>query len=334
VNPRLTPLQKRLCNILQDGLPVCSKPFAEIAKLLDSSEENVLKEIRELKKAGVIRRLGAVINYRTLGKAGTLVTTHVPEEDVQGVAAAVNELSGVSHNYLRKHHYNLWFTLQKNSQAEIDTVLRELSARFGIDFHSLPVEQSFKLDVRFDVANGEGVAVNGGSTSLTTGGIKAQIPKAKDVELNEKQKQILSGLQNELQIVEKPFEFLCDGKLNQQDVFKIINFLLEKGVVSRIGAIVDHYKLGFVANVMFVCAVPEERIIEAGNALANFSMVSHCYQRKTFEGWPYNLFAMMHALSMSDIQRTIDEFTAAEKIDSYELLPTVAELKKHPVRQL
>jgi DNA-binding Lrp family transcriptional regulator len=330
----LTPLQRRLCNILQDGLPVCSKPFAEIAKLLDSSQENVLKEIRKLKKAGVIRRLGAVINYRSLGKVSTLVTSHVPEEDVQEVAAAVNEFSGVSHNYLRKHYYNLWFTLQGNSQAEIDAALRELSAQFGIDFHSLPVEQSFKLDVRFDAANGEGVAVNGGSTSLTTSGTKSQIPKAKKIELDEKQKQILSGLQNELQIVEQPFDFLCDGKLKEQDVLKIINSLMGKGVISRIGAIVDHYKLGFAANVMFVCSVPEERIIEAGKTLANFSMVSHCYQRKTFEGWPYNLFAMMHALSMSDIQRTIDEFTAAEKIVEFELLPTVAELKKQSVKHL
>ena len=150
---------------------------------------------------------------------------------------------------------------------------------------------------------------------------EAQIPKSKKVELNEKQKQILTGLQSELEIVEQPFDFLCDGKLKERDVLEIINFLLKKGVITRIGAIVDHYKLGFVANVMFVCSVPEERIIEAGNALANLSMVSHCYQRKTFEGWPYNLFAMMHGLSMGDIQKTIDEFTAAEKIDSLRTSP-------------
>lgn len=321
----LTPVQKRLCNILQDGLPICSRPFTEIAKTLDSTEESVLQQVRELKNNRIIRRLGTVTNYRALGKVSTLVTAHIPEESVQEIAAAVNELAGVSHNYLRKHHYNLWFTLQANSQAEIETTLSRLSAQFETDFHSLPVAHSFKLDVRFDAVNGEGIAVNGGT--------KAQIPKTKKVELNEKQKRILSGLQSELQIVEKPFEFLYDDKLKEQDVLKIIVFLLDKGVITRIAAIVDHRKLGFVANVMFACKVPQERIIEAGNALANFSMVSHCYERKVFEGWPYNLFAMMHGLSMGDIQRTIDEFTEAEKIEDFEMLPTVAEFKKQPIRQ-
>lgn len=319
----LTPLQKRLCNILQDGLPVCARPFAEIAKLLDSSEETILEEIRELKKQCVIRRFGAIINYRALGKVSTLVAAHIPEESVQGVAAAVNSLPGVSHNYLRRHHYNLWFTLQGNSQAEIETTLLKLSAQFGIDFHGMPVTRSFKLDVRFDAENGEDAAVNGMG--------KSQVPKTKKAELNDKKKKILAGLQNELQIVEKPFEFLCGEKLNEKDVLKIISSLMEKGVITRIAAIVDHRKLGFVANVMFVCNVPQERIIETGNALACFGMVSHCYQRKTFEGWPYNLFAMIHGLGMGDIQRTIDEFTAAEKIEEFELLPTVAELKKQPV---
>ena len=321
----LTPLQKRLCNILQDGLPVCSKPFAQIGKLLETSEENILKEIRELKKDGVIRRLGAMINYRALGRVSTLVTAHVPDDDVKKVADAINKLSGVSHNYLRNHHYNLWFTLQGRSQAEIDTVLLKLSAQFGIEFYNLPVKRSFKLDVRFDAENGEGTQVNNEEG-------RVRLPKTKKVELNERQKLILSGLQNEMQIIERPFEFLCGEKLSEESVLKVINSLIENGVISRIAAIVDHRKLGFVANVMFVCSVPEQRVADAGRNLTAYGAVSHCYERKTFEGWPCNLFAMLHGLSMGDIQRTIDEFTEAEKIDSYELLPTVAELKKQSVK--
>ncbi|MCJ7729662.1 MAG: hypothetical protein MUO27_07280, partial [Sedimentisphaerales bacterium] len=59
---------------------------------------------------------------------------------------------------------------------------------------------------------------------------------------------------------------------------------------------------------------------------------SHCYERRTFENWPYNLFAMLHSRSMGEIQRTIDKFTQTQKIDSFELLPTAAELKKQPVK--
>ena len=60
--------------------------------------------------------------------------------------------------------------------------------------------------------------------------------------------------------------------------------------------------------------------------------VSHCYEREVFEEWPYNLFAMMHARSMGEIQHAINRFVEAEGIESFELLPTAAELKKQPVR--
>ena len=138
---RLTKFQKRLCNVLQNGLPICSEPFADLAKSLDSDEETVLREIAELKNAGVIRRIGAVINYRALGRTSTLVAAHIPESNLQEVTEAVNSLDDVSHNYLRSHYYNLWFTLQAQTAEQIEVMLSNLSARFGVKFHSLPVQR-------------------------------------------------------------------------------------------------------------------------------------------------------------------------------------------------
>jgi hypothetical protein len=85
---------------------------------------------------------------------------------------------------------------------------------------------------------------------------------------------------------------------------------------------------------MFCCEVPQDRVEGTGGRLARFRMVSHCYERETFEGWRYNLLAMMHGRSMSEVQQEIKEFTEAEKIKSFELLPTEAELKKRPVKYL
>jgi DNA-binding Lrp family transcriptional regulator len=152
------------------------------------------------------------------------------------------------------------------------------------------------------------------------------------VELNENQKRILSGLQNEVRLTSEPFDFLCGEGLEREDVLRIIKELIDKGVIRRIAAVVDHHKLGFVANVLFASEVPQDKIVEAGEKLARFGMVSHCYERKTFENWPYNLFAMMHARSMGEIQHVINKYTEAEKIDSFQLLPTAAELKKQPVK--
>ena len=317
----LTKLQGQLCNLLQKGLPICSNPFAQIAKEMGCDEDTVLKQTSELKKTGVIRRITAIINHRTLGMAGTLVAAHIPQDNLLEVAKAVNAIENVSHNYLRKHYYNLWFTLQAKSAQQIEEILLNLSARFKIDFYSLPAEHIFKLDVRFDAENAAQLFSD-----------VEEMPKYKTAVLDENEKLILSKLQIDLQIVKNPFDFLSSRQLQMEDVFKILSRLLDVGAIRRIAAVVDHRKLGFVANVLFVCKVPEKQIIQAGRKLSQFELVSHCYQRKTFDGWHYNLFAMMHGKSMAEIQQTIDSFVESEKIDTFELLPTAAELKKQPVK--
>jgi DNA-binding Lrp family transcriptional regulator len=318
----LTKLQKQLCNALQGGLGICSRPFADLAEFLSSDEETVLREIKELKKAGVIRRISALINYRALGLTSTLAAGHVPQENLQEVTEAVNSLESVSHNYLRQHYYNLWFTLQGQSHQEIEVTLSNLSGRFGIDFYSLPVERVFKLDVRFDAENEGQLLIQDAP----------DIPKGETVELGKKQKRILWGLQNELGLTSKPFDFLCGEGLGEQEVLRIIAGLVGAGVIRRIAGVVNHRKLGFVANVLFCCEVGRDRVVGAGERLARFGIVSHCYQRKPLKDWPYNLFAMMHGRSMGEIQHVINRFVGAERIDSFELLPTEAELKKQPVK--
>ena len=346
---RLTKLQKQLCNALQKGLPVCRRPFAEIAKDLKCDEKTVLQQTGELKNAGVIRRICALINYRALGMVSTLAAAHVPQENLQEVAEAVNSLEGVSHNYHRDHFYNLWFTLQARTAAQIDFTLSSLSRRFGIDFHSLPIKRIFKLAVGFDAEGQdkvllEGVEVPGVLQKESETGLE-KVPNGEVVgtdgtpkpinqlwEGSDSDKLILAKLQDELAITSEPFAFLCGGGLEAKDVLRIITELIDKGVIRRIAAGVDHRKLGFVANVLFAAEVPQARIVKAGRRLARSEIVSHCYERETFENWPYNLFGMMHGRSMGQIQHVIDEFVEAEKIDSFQLLPTKAELKKQPVK--
>lgn len=293
-----------------------------MAKSLNSSEKTVLEQSKQLKDAGVICRISALMNYRTLGRTGTLVAAHIPEENLRQVTEAVNSLENVSHNYLRSHYYNLWFTLQADSAEQIEVILSNLSSRFDVDFYSLPVERIFKLDVRFD-AHSEGQVLLQDVED---------VPESKTVDLNDNQKLILSKLQNGFEIVAKPFDFLCSEGLDIEMVLKIVQEMVDKGVIRRIAGVVDHRRLGFIANVLFAAEVSSDRIVEAGRRLARFGMVSHCYQRRTVKDWPYNLFAMMHGRSMGEIQRAVNKFVEAERVDSFELFPTEAELKKQPVR--
>jgi DNA-binding Lrp family transcriptional regulator len=143
---------------------------------------------------------------------------------------------------------------------------------------------------------------------------------------------MLTALQDALEMTSRPFEALRSGRWSEEGVLRLLTELQDSGVIRRIAAVMNHRKLGFTANVMFIADVPAEAVGVAGTRLAHFRTVSHCYERERFEGWPYNLFAMMHGRSMGQIQRTIDRFVKPGDVRSYELLPTQTELKKQPVR--
>ena len=318
----LTDFQKRLCNRLQRGLPLCPEPFVEIARDIDSREADVLTQTQRLKEVGIIRRLAAVVNHRALGFSSTLVTARVPEEQLSQVSAAVNALPGVSHNYLRQHRFNMWFTLQETSPAQVQATLSELGSKFGIEFHSLPVTRIFKLDVRFDAESDDEVLLQD----------VERVPKTEAVELDEKHRRVLAALQRGLEVTARPFDTVVPEGMDLERMFALLSELLHRGVVRRLAAVLNHHKLGFTANIMFAGQVPEARIAESGRWLAHSGTVSHCYERETFEGWPYNLFAMLHGRTMAQIQRTLDHFADTGHVQSFELLPTQAELKKKPIR--
>ncbi len=312
----LSEFQKQLCNRLQKGLPVVAAPFAQIADELGGTEEQVLQETRHLKEAGVIRRIAAILDHRALGMHSTLVAARVPDETISGVTSAVNEMAGVSHSYLRRHPFNLWFTLQEQTPERIDATLADLRRRFALEFHSLPVVTMFKLDVYFDGFDC--------GLQIADCGFDA---RSVHVELTDKQEHLLAALQGNLEITSQPFRHV-----EQVASLASLQELVDLGVVRRIAAVVDHRKLGYGENVLFVAQIAHERIGEAGRKLARFSTVSHCYERRTFAGWPYNLYAMLHGRTPEQVRQTVDQFLRGGAVLGHELLPTEVELKKHPVR--
>jgi siroheme decarboxylase len=332
----LTDLQKQLCNRLQKGLPVVAEPFAQFGREMGYTEEQVLQETRRLKEAGVIRRIAAILDHRTLGMRSTLVAAHVPDESLAGVTGAVNQLAGVSHSYLRRHRFNLWFTLQDSTDERIDATLAGLHARFAVEFHSLPVVTMLKLDVFFDATDSDcGPSTSLGMTRLQSldfarddkiadRGFGAQSSR---IELTDQQKRLIAELAGNLEITARPFR-----RVEEVSSLTSLQELIDLGVIRRIAGVVDHRKLGYVTNVLFVAQIASGHILEAGRHLAQFGAVSHCYERRTFEGWPYNLYAMLHGRTAAVPQRVVDQFIAGGHVLAHELLPTEVELKKHPVR--
>ena len=144
---------------------------------------------------------------------------------------------------------------------------------------------------------------------------------------------MVRALQEDLPVTAQPFDEVAKVVgMEQEEVLNQIRQWKEDGTVRRIGASVRHHKIGFTANGMVVFALAPERIEEAGNLLAEYKQVSHCYQRPEAPGWPYNLFAMTHCRTKEELDEIVKEM--AEKIQPREhgVLVTTAEYKKTNVK--
>lgn len=139
-----------LLNRLQEGLPLVAAPFAAVGEELGLTEEEVLQRLLRLKNKGVIRRLGAVVESRRLGCHGTLAALKVPEEDIEKAVEIINSFPEVTHNYLRSHSWNIWFTITALSEERIEEILSEIKVRGkGWPLLNVPAQKVFKIRAVF-----------------------------------------------------------------------------------------------------------------------------------------------------------------------------------------
>ena len=116
--------------------------------------------------------------------------------------------------------------------------------------------------------------------------------------------------------------------MSYEAFFAMAHELKAAGVMRRFATILNHRKAGFGANAMSVWAVPEEDGERIGKQLAEFSAVSHCYLRPSYPGWPYNLFAMVHAKTQDACDTLIDEMATETGLTEYSKLYSTREFKK------
>ncbi len=146
----LDDLDRAILNEIQSHFPLAPRPYAEMGSKVGASEAEVLRRVQALYDAGVIRRIGANFTSRKLGYTSTLCAARVPPEDLERFAAVVNRYPGVTHNYLRKHRYNVWFTLIAESEARLAEILEEIREASGVaELLSLPATEVFKIKVDF-----------------------------------------------------------------------------------------------------------------------------------------------------------------------------------------
>ncbi len=140
---------RELLNEIQANFPVTSHPYRELGRRLGLDETDVLERVAALRETGIIRRLGASINSREIGFVSTLCAARVSRRSLERFVRTVNECPGVTHNYERKHEYNVWFTLIAASLEEKQAILNKIMQKTGISILELPASQIFKIRVDF-----------------------------------------------------------------------------------------------------------------------------------------------------------------------------------------
>lgn len=149
---KLDQTDRKLLNLIQTNFPLVPEPYREIGESLGIPEGEVIDRIKRLQESGVIRRLGGIFDSGKLGYSGALCAMRVAEEQIAEVAAVVNSFPGVTHNYIRDHSFNMWFTVLAQSRGGIDEILSRIRERAGIEeIITLPAENIFKIRVNFDL---------------------------------------------------------------------------------------------------------------------------------------------------------------------------------------
>ncbi|BBL68198.1 AsnC family transcriptional regulator [Methanoculleus chikugoensis] len=149
----LDTLDRQLLEALQDDFPLAPRPWREIGDRVGLPETEVLRRVRRLADEGIVLAISPVLESARIGlPASTLIGMRVPPDRVDECASVVNREPGVSHNYLRDHDYNLWFTLAAGNDAALRRTVGGLAARAGVSSHDLldlPSVRRFKIGVRF-----------------------------------------------------------------------------------------------------------------------------------------------------------------------------------------
>jgi len=298
----LDEFDKKLLDTMQGKFRIVPRPYAEVATVLGVGEDVVLTRVAELIEQRIIRQVTPIFDTRALGYQSMLVAAKVDPEHPWRPAKIVNDHPGVSHNYLRNHEFNMWFTLatEPDSPLGLDGTLDVIKAQTGAEsVRQLPTLKLFKI--RMDLE------MSGDTETLAKA---AQAVEPVDIEpqpYDELDKAVIRATQGDLPIVSEPYvDAARELGMSVETLIAHLEGMVERGLLRRVAAILFHRRAGFSANGMGVWKVPAEQVLEAGRRMAAFRGISHCYERPTYADWPYQLFTMAHGRSKEECDAILD----------------------------
>ena len=148
-------LDCRILDELQNDFPLSARPYEIIARKLQIPCEQLWNRVQRLIAEGVIRRIGASLDSHKLGFCSTLAAVRVEPDLVEQAAKTIGQFPEVTHSYLRKDDFNIWFTIIATDEKRVEEIIDQIRTGLSLnssDILNLPVKRLFKLDVRFKSA--------------------------------------------------------------------------------------------------------------------------------------------------------------------------------------
>ena len=330
----MTELEQRLLSVIQDAFPLEERPYRRLAEMLNAqeacaggdarghlTEQAVFDAVENLRCSGIVRRIGGIYDSHRLGFISRLCAGKVT--DLDKFASAVNGIPAITHNYVRSHEYNVWFTAIAESEGEIRAIVDGLCASTGLhDVHILTATKKFKINTVM------GVLKESGDSRDSIGAL----PLQNDSGNVDRGGQFIAALSSS---DKARIRIACDDIPHTLTPFANWGVSCEalrddfaQKRMRRFGAILRHQDAGFAYNAMLCFNAPAD----AGEILAQKSYVSHCYERPSFEGFPYTLYAMMHAQTAEELDAFIKDAAVSIGNPEYAVLHSVRELKKTSFR--
>jgi DNA-binding Lrp family transcriptional regulator len=254
----------------------------------------------------IIREITPIFDTRALGYSSMLVAAKVDSDNPQRAAKVVNSHPGVSHNYLRTHDFNLWFTIATppDSKLGLEGTLAAIQRETGAEsMRELPTLTLFKINMNLEM--------EGGTKELSTAVDAAPPRELEPQPYDETDVAVIRALQGPLRVADRPYdEAAAEVGMGPDAFLTHLGGMIERKLLRRVAAILYHRRAGFSANGMGVWKVPEGEISETGRRMAAFRGISHCYQRPTYPDWPYSVFTMAHGRSKQECDSILDSIAA------------------------
>ena len=299
-----------------------------MAGLAGVPEDEVLTRTKRLLDERIIREVTPIFDTRVLGYSSMLVAAKVDAENPWRAAKIINSHPGVSHNYLRDHDFNIWFTIatEPGSTLGLEGTLEVLQRLTGAEsVRQLPTLRLFKIRMDLEMEKG--------TDALATVAEAVDHREPEAIELSDLDIAVIRATQGPMDVVSEPFaSAAAELGISQRELLDHLESMRERRALRRVAAILFHRRAGFSANGMGVWKVPEDRILELGPRMASFRGISHCYQRPTYADWPYSVFTMAHGRSKEECDAILDSIAEDTGIDERRTLYSSTEFKKIRLR--